>query len=249
MVATGGAWSCETTTLPDGAYTFAAVQTDAAGNASPRSATVKTAVDTTAPAVPALTGPADGLVIPDGSPNPPITGARSAAGETIEVLSAGVVICRTEVASNGSWSCTPATTFLAGSHRLSIVQVDPAGNVSATAYLTLTKRAPEVVTATASPVVSTVSAAPVTVITSVTVVSSDIVASVTANVPVTDGASVSTVMPTAIQSTVENRTLASTGDSFSSWSSLGGVLLLAGVITLVFARRRPAGPTGEAGRS
>ena len=50
-----GAWSFTTATLADGAHSFTATATDAAGNVSAASAALSVTIDTGAPAAPAIT--------------------------------------------------------------------------------------------------------------------------------------------------------------------------------------------------
>ena len=122
-----GSWSCSpSTALPDGDHPLTATQTDPAGNTSTPSTPVTVTVDTTPPAAPAITGPAD----PTADPTPTITGTGE-PGATVTVTDGdGTTVCTATVQADGTWSCTPTTPLSDGDHTLTATQTDPAGNTS-----------------------------------------------------------------------------------------------------------------------
>ncbi|WP_051485426.1 Ig-like domain-containing protein [Nocardioides sp. J54] len=126
-VGPGGGWSLDATTpLADGPHTVAATQTDPSGNTSDPTTSGFT-VDTTAPAPPAITGPADGSVVGDATPT--ITGTGEAGAE-VEVSVDGTVIGTTTVDPGGSWTIDATTPLADGPHAVEATQTDPAGNTS-----------------------------------------------------------------------------------------------------------------------
>jgi len=140
-VAANGTWSVTpTTAVAAGAATFSATATDAAGNVSP-SASVTFTIDTTAPAAPVvrLDPSSDSGALGDNITNdatPTISGTGT-AGDTIRVALPGGTVLTTTVAANGSWSVTPSANLAAGANAISVTAVDPAGNTSPAATLTL----------------------------------------------------------------------------------------------------------------
>ncbi|MGV3622273.1 MAG: Ig-like domain-containing protein, partial [Archangium sp.] len=125
-VATGGTWSCNTSTLAPGSHTLTARATDAAGNVSPVSNTVTLTVDTTPPAAPVVTAPAQNAFTNDTTPTFSGTGE---AGATVSVVIGGVTVCTATVAVGGAWSCD-ASVLTPGAKSATVTQRDPAGNVS-----------------------------------------------------------------------------------------------------------------------
>ncbi|WP_194293017.1 Ig-like domain-containing protein [Streptomyces smaragdinus] len=146
-VAPDGTWSFDSVALADGTYTISATQTDPSGNVSPVSNSVIFTVDTTAPAAPVITGPADGSTIND--PTPTITGTGE-PGATVEVTVDGTVIGTTTVNPDGTWSLPTTTPLADGPHTVSATQTDAAGNTSPAGTSTFTVDA----TAPAAPVIT-----------------------------------------------------------------------------------------------
>ncbi len=128
-----GAWSFTAAPLADGAYTFTAVATDAAGNASAASAGVNTTIDTTAPAAPVITGWSDDT----GTANDQITSdntltltGTAEAGATVRVSENGVLLGSTVADGAGNWTLT-TSALGEGSHTLTALAIDTAGNAGA----------------------------------------------------------------------------------------------------------------------
>ncbi|MBX3566405.1 MAG: putative Ig domain-containing protein, partial [Sphingomonas sp.] len=142
----GGAWSFTTAPLADGAYAVTATASDAVGNVSPASATRTFTVDTTAPAAPVVTAPANGSTNADNRPT--ITGTAE-AGATVTVVIDGAT-AGTTTATGGTWSFT-AATLADGTHTVRAIAADAVGNASAaSATISFTVDA----TAPAAPVVT-----------------------------------------------------------------------------------------------
>jgi hypothetical protein len=122
-----GAWSCAATvSLADDDYTLDVTATDAVGNRStPASRTIT--IDTTAPAPPVVTSPAEGAQLNSSTP----TFSGTAVGEdggTVTVEQNGTVLCTANV-SAGNWSCVSAP-LSDGDQNLAITVEDVAGNLS-----------------------------------------------------------------------------------------------------------------------
>ncbi|MFN2615415.1 MAG: Ig-like domain-containing protein [Actinomycetota bacterium] len=112
---------------PDGSYALAATATDAAGNVSRVSSTVRVTIDTIAPPAPVVTTPPDGGIL---------TGSTLETGGTAEPL-AQVWIFDGDTLK-GSPTASPAGAFTAeialddGAHTITAFAIDRAGNRSAT---------------------------------------------------------------------------------------------------------------------
>ena len=127
-----GQWSFTPAALADGAYAFRASVTDAAGNTAD-SATLSITVDTVAPA--SATDVA--LVNESGEPiggitnnSAPVLSGTAEPGSIVTVSDGSTVLGSATVNADGSWSFTsPALTD--GSHSLTAVVTDAAGNASA----------------------------------------------------------------------------------------------------------------------
>ncbi len=107
-----------------------------------------TAVDTTPPAAPVITGPANGFVT--NQPVSTISGTGT-AGDTISKITVNgtTVTCSNApvtVSSDGSWSCTLSTPISSeGAYAVVATETDPAGNSTPSAPVTVTidKTAPD----------------------------------------------------------------------------------------------------------
>jgi outer membrane protein OmpA-like peptidoglycan-associated protein len=121
-----GAWSCTpSASLAPGPHAIVATATDTAGNTSPATPVRNFTVDTTAPAAPVITSPAEGSTT--NNSRPPITGTAE-AGSTVTVTENGVTLCTAVADANGNWSCTPSTPLADGPHAIIATATDPAGN-------------------------------------------------------------------------------------------------------------------------
>ena len=130
FVVTVANWSCTPTVpLADGTSTLTATVVDPAGNATasdPRTV----AVDTVAPAAPALAQSSS----PTANLRPTFSGTAE-AGAKVTVSEGGTLLCSTTAnASTGAWSCASTVDLTGGpqTHVVTAVAVDSAGNTSAT---------------------------------------------------------------------------------------------------------------------
>ncbi|SFS65119.1 Ig-like domain-containing protein [Saccharopolyspora flava] len=130
IVGEDGTWSLVSQRdLGDGEHTATATQTDPAGNRSAPSPELVFTTDSTAPAPPSITGPADGTVTNDNTPT--ISGRAEPGSSVVITDSAGVVVGTTQVDANGNWSFTPEAPLDDGSYTFTATATDAAGNVSA----------------------------------------------------------------------------------------------------------------------
>ena len=117
-VAGNGSYSVTLTTPQTNGQTLGITQADAAGNVSPRATTL--APDSTPPAAPTGTITGNGAVV----------NGTGEAGATIRITNAsGTLLGTAVVAANGTYSATLNTPQTNG-EKLTLVQSDPAGNVS-----------------------------------------------------------------------------------------------------------------------
>ena len=124
-----GGWSyAPTTALADGAHTVAATATDAASNVSARSGAAGFTVDTTAPAPPVITAPADAALTNDSTPT---VHGTAEAHDTITVSVDGSSVGTTTADAAGAWSLAPTAALGDGHHTLTATATDPAGNTGA----------------------------------------------------------------------------------------------------------------------
>jgi hypothetical protein len=112
--------------LADGAHQVAVRAIDAAGNTDPSPATASWTVDTTAPAVPIITAPADGSYNNTGSVA--LSGTTD-GGATVEVFDGSTSKGTTIAAGDGTW--TKTVTAGDGSHAFTASASDALGNTSA----------------------------------------------------------------------------------------------------------------------
>ncbi|MDO2441293.1 BapA/Bap/LapF family large adhesin [Enterobacter nematophilus] len=134
-----GSWSILlNTTLTEGAHSFTAQATDAAGNTSASSASFSLTIDTTPPALPVLTSILDDVgnaatpIADGGTTNDaqPTLSGTAEAGSTVKIFDNGVQI-GSVTATGGAWSFTPSPALGNGSHNLTFTATDAAGNASA----------------------------------------------------------------------------------------------------------------------
>ncbi|MDC0714124.1 Ig-like domain-containing protein [Stigmatella sp. ncwal1] len=125
---TSGAWSfTPTVPLPDGSHTVKATSVDAAGNASPESNTNTFIIDTTAPAAPVVTTPANGATLTDTTPT---YSGTAEAGATVTVIVDGIPVGTLPADASGAWSFTPTVPLLDGAHTVKATATDSVGNLS-----------------------------------------------------------------------------------------------------------------------
>jgi MYXO-CTERM domain-containing protein/uncharacterized repeat protein (TIGR01451 family) len=137
--ATSGAWSYTLTmsqSLSNGAHSAQAIATDAAGNPS-QPATRAFNVDTSQPAAPAITAPANGSAI--NTTTPLVTGTAP-ANATVRVFSDGVLIATVTADGTGAWQyqLTGGQALSVGAHELSARTVSPSMVESAAAITLVT---------------------------------------------------------------------------------------------------------------
>jgi outer membrane protein OmpA-like peptidoglycan-associated protein len=116
-----------TTPLAEGPHTVTASSATVDGN-SPLSAAVPFTVDTTSPALPAITSPTMAQVT---NSTPTITGTAE-AGSTVTVRVDGQVVCEVAATAQGTWSCPVTQPLAPGAHTTTARATDKAGNVSMT---------------------------------------------------------------------------------------------------------------------
>ncbi|HDR2492240.1 TPA: BapA prefix-like domain-containing protein [Enterobacter bugandensis] len=134
-----GSWSILlNTTLTEGAHSFTAQATDAAGNTSASSASFSLTIDTAPPALPVLTSILDDVgnaatpVANGGITNDaqPTLSGTAEAGSTVKIFDNGVQI-GSVIATGGAWSYTPSPALGNGPHTLTFTATDATGNASA----------------------------------------------------------------------------------------------------------------------
>ncbi|PJZ03879.1 Ig-like domain repeat protein [Pantoea rodasii] len=136
VVGSGGTWSFTTPALSQGEHSLTTTVTSPIGNVSDASAPIVVNVDTQAPAS------AGGLqfTTDDGTPiatggstsdTTPTLSGTAEVGSTVTISEGTTVLGSVVVGSGGTWSFTPTTPLEEGSHSLTTVVTDPAGNSSA----------------------------------------------------------------------------------------------------------------------
>ena len=121
-----GNWSLLVTdALVDGNHAIVASQSDSFGNVSNDSVAVNITIDTIAPA-PVITGPSSGIT---NNNKPTITGTGE-EGALVTVYDNVTAIGTVTVAVGGTWSLILTTGLADGTHAITAIQTDVAGNVS-----------------------------------------------------------------------------------------------------------------------
>ncbi|MRR50592.1 MAG: Ig-like domain-containing protein [Rhodocyclaceae bacterium] len=122
--------------LVEGAHSITYTLSDGAGNESGRSPALSFIVDTTPPAIPAITGatddvaPVTGAILGGDTTNdarPTLSGSGE-AGATITIHDGATPIGTTTADGSGNWTFTPGTALSDGSHSLTATATDAAGN-------------------------------------------------------------------------------------------------------------------------
>ncbi|WP_213133516.1 BapA/Bap/LapF family large adhesin [Citrobacter sp. FP75] len=138
--AVDGTWEYLPATLGNGQHVFTAIATDAAGNVSPISGGFTINVDTIAPSVPLLVSVIDDVAggvfnaaLSNGQltndARPTLNGTAE-AGSTVSIYDGSTLLGTALVQSNNSWSFTPTTPLVNGTHTFTITATDAAGNTS-----------------------------------------------------------------------------------------------------------------------
>lgn len=124
------------TNLGEGLHTLTVTATDAAGNVSPPSTGFVVNVDTIAPGTPvvlAVTNDITSQPITSGQPtndNTPTFSGTAEAGTTLTFKDGNVIIGTVTVPMGGNWTFSPTVPLLDGSHNITVIATDAAGNVS-----------------------------------------------------------------------------------------------------------------------
>ncbi|WP_189994079.1 Ig-like domain-containing protein, partial [Thalassobaculum fulvum] len=134
VTAAGGSWSY-TATLSAGSYAITVQATDTAGNAGPASSALGLVVDTAAPSTigaPDLLASSDtGTSSTDNITNstlPSVSGTGAVANALVHVLVGGVTVGSVTASAAGAWTYAFTSTLSAGTHAITAVGEDVAGN-------------------------------------------------------------------------------------------------------------------------
>ena len=135
VTAAGGSWSY-TATLSAGSYAITVSEVDAAGNSGPASTALGVVIDTTAPTVtigtPDLLASSDsGTSSTDNITNatlPTVSGTSAIANSLVHVLVGGVTVGSVTASAAGAWTYTLTSTLAAGTHTITALSEDTAGN-------------------------------------------------------------------------------------------------------------------------
>lgn len=133
-----GQWRFATAILAEGAHSFTAIATDAAGNTGAASRALAVTIDTQAPSVALTTVKNDvtGTIVPPSgltNDNTPTMSGTADPGSTIQVVvsrakSPDVVLSPT--LSGSAWSIAPSTALTDGDYTVTVKAADAAGNVT-----------------------------------------------------------------------------------------------------------------------
>ncbi|WP_454055924.1 Ig-like domain-containing protein [Cupriavidus sp. Marseille-Q8015] len=127
--------------LADGAHGITATATNAAGQTSEATGVWGFQIDSAAPPVATEivvtddVGTSEGPIAPDSTTDDsrPEFSGKAEPGSTVEILDNGVRIGEVPVAEDGTWHFAPSEALADGTHALSVVVTDQAGNSSAPA--------------------------------------------------------------------------------------------------------------------
>lgn len=125
-------------TLPDGAHSLTFVAVDAAGNHSDPSAVFVLNLSTVAPGVPTIDAVTDDVgsikgPVTRGKPTDdtqPLLEGTTTSGNTIAIYDNGKFLGNATVNSSGHWSFTPTVPLSNGTHSITAVAINEAGNTS-----------------------------------------------------------------------------------------------------------------------
>jgi hypothetical protein len=134
VVNAAGDWTLASEDLPAGAYTITATVEDGAGNNSSPSSGLSLTIDTTPPPDPSIMSPASDVVTPDRDVT--VSGTAD-PGLAVEVLDATSTAATLTAGGSGAWT-TDLTGIADGTHPISAVTRDVAGNPSQPARRTVT---------------------------------------------------------------------------------------------------------------
>nr|WP_280176356.1 Ig-like domain-containing protein [Methylorubrum populi] len=109
--------------LADGIYNFSARATDASGNVSGASASVRVTIDTVAPIAPTITATSAST-----NDNTPTLNGTAEAGSTVAIYSGTTLLGTTVAGANGSFSFTPTTALADGTYSFTARATDASGN-------------------------------------------------------------------------------------------------------------------------
>lgn len=133
--AAGGAWTINPGALAEGTYDIRAIQTDLAGNVSAASSTLALTIDTTAPgaaSAPDLAASSDtGVSNTDNitsDTTPTFDGSAEADVRVTVTSSLDGDLGTVSADSGGDWTLTPGAPLQAGTHEITAVAEDLAGN-------------------------------------------------------------------------------------------------------------------------
>ena len=139
VVASNGTWTfTPSVDLSESTHQITVQATDAAGNIGPASPVFTLTVDLTPPTTPTAivltddTGVIRGTITA-GTPtdaSQPILAGTGEPGGTITIYDHGVAVGTTTVLPNGTWSVTPDGPLPDGTHSITVVETDAAGNQS-----------------------------------------------------------------------------------------------------------------------
>lgn len=122
--------------LGEGSHTLTVTATDSAGNVSTPSTGFVVNVDTLPPAPPVVVTVTNDITsqpITSGQPtndNTPTFSGTAEAGTTLTFKDGNVIIGTVTVPVGGNWTFTPTVPLLDGSHNITVISTDAAGNVS-----------------------------------------------------------------------------------------------------------------------
>ena len=121
--------------LPEGRHPFPVRAFDAAGNVDPSPASHSWTLDSTAPAAPVITSPAQGATLTD---NTPTLSGTAQPGSTVTVTLDGSEVGTVTADAAGAWSFTPASVLAEGEHTVSATASDTGGTSPASAPVRFT---------------------------------------------------------------------------------------------------------------